>query len=54
MAENLTPIPRAAGNPGENLSANAAPGSAPAKADAAPKPGATQVATGLIAALNSY
>lgn len=52
MADNL--VPRSAGDPGENLSANAAPGSAPAKADAAPKPGATQVATGLIAALNSY
>ena len=54
MAENLTPTPRAAGKPGENLSANAAGQPVPAKADAAPKPGATQVATGLIAALNAY
>jgi hypothetical protein len=54
MAENLTPTPRAAGKPGENLSANAAGQPSPAKADAAPKPGATQVATGLIAALNAY
>ena len=54
MAENLTPTPRAAGKPGENLSTNAAGQPSPAKADAAPKPGATQVATGLIAALNAY
>jgi hypothetical protein len=54
MADNLTPTPRAAGKPGENLSANAAGQPSPAKADAAPKPGATQVATGLIAALNAY
>jgi hypothetical protein len=52
MADNL--VPRTAGDPGESLNANATAGSAPAKADAAPKPGATQVATGLIAALNSY
>jgi hypothetical protein len=54
MADNLTPTPRAAGQPGENRSTNAAGKPAPAKADAAPKPGATQVATGLIAALNAY
>jgi hypothetical protein len=52
MADNL--VPRTAGDPGESLTANATAGSAPAKADAAPKPGATQVATGLIAALNAY
>ncbi len=54
MADNLLPIPRSAGKPGESLSANAAAGLAPAKADAAPKPGATQTGTGLIAALNAY
>lgn len=54
MADNLLPLPRSAGKPGESLSANAAAGLGPAKADAAPKPGATQVGTGLIAALNSY
>jgi len=54
MADNLLPLPRSAGKPGESLSSNAAAGLAPAKADAAPKPGATQVGTGLIAALNAY
>ena len=54
MADNLLPSPRFAGKPGESLSANAAAGLAPAKADAAPRPGATQVGTGLIAALNAY
>lgn len=54
MADNLIPTPRAAEKPGENRSTNAAGQPAPAKADAAPKPGATQVATGLIAALNAY
>jgi len=52
MATNVTP--RSSDNSGENRSAAAIAGAAPAKADAAPKPGATQVATGLIAALNSY
>jgi len=44
--------PRRGGNPGDAAIAGAA--LAPAKADAAPKPGATQVGTGLIAALNAY
>jgi hypothetical protein len=54
MADNLQPIPRSAGSPGENVSANSAASQAPAKADAAPKPGATETGTGLIAALNAY
>jgi len=54
MADNLLPPPRFSGKPGESLAANSAAGLAPAKADAAPKPGATQVGTGLIAALNAY
>ena len=54
MADNLLPQPRFSGKPGESLAANSAAGLAPAKADAAPKPGATQVGTGLIAALNAY
>lgn len=54
MADNLQPIPRSAGDPGKSLSANAVAGQAPAKADAAPKPGATETGTGLIAALNAY
>lgn len=54
MADNLEPAPRFGGKPGESNAANAAAGLAPAKADAAPKPGATQTGTGLIAALNSY
>ena len=44
--------PRRVGNPGDAAIAGAA--LAPAKADAAPKPGATQTGTGLIAALNAY
>jgi len=54
MADNLLPQPRFSGKPGESLAANSAAGLAPPKADAAPKPGATQVGTGLIAALNAY
>jgi hypothetical protein len=54
MADNLAPASRFSGKPGETLAANAAAGLAPAKADAAPKPGSTQTGTGLIAALNSY
>ena len=54
MADNSQPIPRSAGDPGKSLSANAAAGQAPAKADSAPKPGATETGTGLIAALNAY
>jgi hypothetical protein len=52
MADNL--VPRSAGDPGKSLLANAAAGQAPAKADAAPKPSATNTGTGLIAALNAY
>jgi hypothetical protein len=44
--------PRRGGNPGDAAVAGAA--LAPAKANAAPKPGATQVGTGLIAALNAF
>ena len=54
MADNSQPIPRSAGDPGKSLSANAVAGQAPAKADAAPKSGATETGTGLIAALNAY
>jgi hypothetical protein len=54
MADNLLPGTRFGGKPDENAMSNAAAGLAPAKADAAPKPGATQVGTGLIAALNAY
>jgi hypothetical protein len=54
MADNLEPTPRFSGKPGESIAANAAAGLPPAKADSAPKPGATQTGTGLIAALNSY
>jgi len=50
MATNTAP--RLGGNPGDTTIAAAA--LAPAKADAAPKPGATQVGSGLIAALNAY
>ena len=53
MADNSQPIPRSAGDPGKSLSANAVAGQAPAKADAAPKSGATETGTGLIAALNA-
>jgi len=54
MADNLLPQPRFSGKPGESLAANSAAGLAPPKADAAPKPGATDTGTGLIAALNAY
>jgi len=54
MADNLQPTPRYTGKPGESILANAAAGLAPAKADAAPKSGATETGTGLIAALNAY
>ena len=51
MADNLLPQPRFSGKPGENALGGIG---APPKADAAPKPGATETGTGLIAALNSY
>ena len=51
MADNLLPIPRVSGKPGENALGGIG---APPKADAAPKPGATDTGTGLIAALNAY
>jgi hypothetical protein len=50
MATNTAP--RLGGNPGDATIAAAA--LAPAKANAAPKPGANQVGSGLIAALNAY
>lgn len=51
MADNLLPQPRFSGKPGENALGGIG---APPKADAAPKPGATDTGTGLIAALNAY
>ena len=51
MADNLLPQPRYSGKPGENALGGIG---APPKADAAPKPGATDTGTGLIAALNAY
>lgn len=51
MADNLEPMARSWGKSGD---ADQDIGAAPAKADAAPKPGATQQGTGLIAALNNY
>ena len=45
---------RFTGKPGETNMDNAAAGLGPAKANAAPGPGATQQATGLIAALTAY
>ena len=51
MADNLLPQPRFSSKPGENALGGIG---APPKADAAPKPGATETGTGLIAALNSY
>jgi hypothetical protein len=46
-----TPISRTNGKPGENALGGVG---APSKADAAPKPSATNTGTGLIAALNAY
>lgn len=51
MADNLLPQPRVSGKPGENALGGIG---APPKADAAPKPGATDTGTGLVAALNAY
>jgi hypothetical protein len=51
MADNLQPQPRYSSKPGENALGGIG---APPKADAAPKPGATDTGTGLIAALNAY